>query len=1234
MASSSSDRWSKENAAPRNERPVEETERRVQRFESLVSTGTGKDPLEHWLAYMKWSQENANADGNTDTQAHFLLMERCTRTLLTIPQYKNDPRFIRVCVLYADKTSNPADVFKLLHQHDVGSEVSLFYMSWAWVAELKGDYAFCEKIYKKGLAKEATPLKLLQQRHKQFQRRMSRHWLNNSSLQQDDGAPVRGQSTKRRGDQSSSRSSRQKSSTAFAVQVDDECQASQRQESEQPKTRGGRAFQERQDTVHEHITKKLKHTDHGKAKAGPSANCGFSKELVAKDINGQECCFEEYRARGQHYKIVRKNFNCLSVEESIEDVDMEEDESTVVSKESGRRVLFAMNVSVDHDQRSFVLNASTASSTVSRFVGMAASREEETINTKFAMKELSMMFSSPAHGVDDSRNELLKRPKFNESFDGPLMEEDDNEHVNNSIVDYEEQSEAKGFQIFQHDDSKKAFQIFAEEEPALSVEKKGFQIFSEDNAVRPMEKKAFAIFSGENEAAESRPLEKKGFQVFHDENEEASRYVDKKGFQIFSDENEAAGTKQSHSIAKKRFQIFNSENEEVAKASRHIENKGFEIFSDENEAVGTKQSDSIAKKGFQIFNSENEEVAKASRRIEEKGFQIFSDENQAAGTKQSDSIVKKGFQIFNSENEEVAKASRRIEEKGFQIFNDVSIRQDSDDDSAGDEIDGGGDTASLSLFGDAMDALNDMSQTHETRRSSSSPVDSRSVPNVAERKPFRIFTDDKSSPFSIRHKDDGEEDEDSVAGEAEGGDTATLSVFGEAMDALNDMSQTKADPRPSSLSPPQTDDFRKYRPRDSGLILMDGAAFGDISVIDADASRIQLSPTLSGTEFGNTEKVDYKSLHKDDVRLSIRQLNNEACPMDGSTPFAYPETDLVITLSKKGNIVDLPNQSLPRGLKRKTSTQGEEIKVGSRTGIVKQELGRGSYGVVVLLDSTEEGVTAVKAQSPTDCLAWEYVLMKRLEERCTSDPFPFPKPLSFVSLADGALLGMTAGSKNGMNLVDVSNVYKVQTGGPVPELIALHYTARMLKHIETLHWRGKILHCDVKPDNWVMVASDSAYDDCCELVEAADLMLVDFGRAVDLISAARDGVDPMDVKLSGQATDPDMACAAMRMNLGWSFDIDTFGICASAHVLLYGTHIEMDTNRSKRWKTRKPLRRYWQKELWSEFFDTLLNDAIASRPGSLRQLRDKIEDYLKTKKKELAYLLKHQARILPKKRLE
>ena len=140
------------------------------------------DPLVHWLSYIKFHQEAYPSD----TRAQFLLMERCTRTVVAYPRYRDDVRFVRVCVLYADKTSSPSDIFKFLHQRGVGAKTALFWIAWAWVAEKADDYRFAEKIYLKGLSKKAKPTKMLEERHKQFQRRMSRHWLNNTSLDQAD----------------------------------------------------------------------------------------------------------------------------------------------------------------------------------------------------------------------------------------------------------------------------------------------------------------------------------------------------------------------------------------------------------------------------------------------------------------------------------------------------------------------------------------------------------------------------------------------------------------------------------------------------------------------------------------------------------------------------------------------------------------------------------------------------------------------------------------------------------------------------------------------------------------------------------------------------------------------------------------------------------------------------------------------------------------------------------------
>lgn len=211
------------------------------------------------------------------------------------------------------------------------------------------------------------------------------------------------------------------------------------------------------------------------------------------------------------------------------------------------------------------------------------------------------------------------------------------------------------------------------------------------------------------------------------------------------------------------------------------------------------------------------------------------------------------------------------------------------------------------------------------------------------------------------------------------------------------------------------------------------------------------------------DSLNYSQVHKNSVRAALRQLQVEARQHAIRGDVRPPDTDLTRVLSTKGFVDDMPQESVPRVLLQSSSAKGAVVSLGNLRGIVKEELGKGTYGKVVLLESNDDPTViavAVKAQAPTDCLALEYVILNALQERVEphcKGHFPFPRALSFVSVGDGALLGMTNASTSGINLVDLVNVYKVLEDTPVPELIALHYTVLMLKIIETLHWHGKIL---------------------------------------------------------------------------------------------------------------------------------------------------------------------------------
>ena len=76
-----------------------------------------------------------------------------------------------------------------------------------------------------------------------------------------------------------------------------------------------------------------------------------------------------------------------------------------------------------------------------------------------------------------------------------------------------------------------------------------------------------------------------------------------------------------------------------------------------------------------------------------------------------------------------------------------------------------------------------------------------------------------------------------------------------------------------------------------------------------------------------------------------------------------------------------------------------------------------------------------------------------------------------------------------------------------------------------------------------------------EILQGAGIRLIDFGRAVDLRAIDNEGDEI--VGFFGNAAGQDMECAAMLEERPWKEDIDTFGVCACAHVLLWGTHIKL-----------------------------------------------------------------------------
>ena len=896
--------------------------------------------------------------------------------------------------------------------------------------------------------------------------------------------------------------------------------------------------------------------------------CGFDKTLCEKDEDGQECCFEEARMRARYYKLVSpdQDFNLLKVERppakphhsqddsamdvdasSIDDVDMEADdddddaahnvtmESAGAAKldvsvhhksafhssdvngtgiESSRkapmpmpkRVLFggfdSTVASIGGNSQTNLSAVSAASSTVDErhATGVAMGKEEETINTKFAMKELSMMFASPAGGADD--------------FDAPL----------------------------------------------------GRSMIGGGGNIASASKPLFSLHTARKVKCNlTPPSEAKSSSV-----DDTADNGDTATFSVVAD-------------------LVNGGNGGESSAPPLASSAGgFEIFCDENQpdggAAGGATSGATSSAG---------------------GFEIFCDENQgddnapsAAPATSSSAAL---FSIYQDPT---------IGHDGHQAaggtLNDSSV----DDSSCADDE---GATATLGEIGEAFTDL---------------------IAASGEEKPSSMGNSEAGSGgagFSIF--EDGAGESGDADGKPAAGATgaAGFSIF---VDGDDDTGTVNISPREHNLNDEDTTN-----------------GFGAV-----DISRIAPCDDMTGTISSSLDFAAAAPLQRNQESITsikfgpywVRSVKSAARSIAASFNSRSRRTS---------HLIDCRDMEVPRCIRGKSPVKGAEIDLDEVTAVVQQKLGEGGFGVVMLCHSKNDGESfagqeslALKVQTPTSCLAHEHNMLRILEERIPFDdggsgsrrrgsrkrrsssgsasgnsstmtesvPHPYPRAFSYVQFDNGALLGMSSASSSGVNLIDVVNAY-LRKKEPIPELIAIQYTSRMLLHLEKLHCVGKILHNDVKPDNWVVSGNNGI-----------DVTLVDFGRSVDLVKAGKG--DHLSVLFTGNEAAQDMACPPMRQEEPWLFETDAYGLAASSILLLYSAHLDITQKADGKWAPVKSLRRYWASSLWNRIFSELLNAKSGDVPALMRDIRRDFEAYLDegNRRSHVQALLVHQETLLPK----
>ncbi|RKP12694.1 Mad3/BUB1 homology region 1-domain-containing protein, partial [Piptocephalis cylindrospora] len=125
------------------------------------------DPLEVHYRYVRWIQDNY-PQGQSAESNLLPVLERLTRSFRQDRRYRNDPRYIRCWILYAQNISDPNVVFEYMQVNDLGQDLAAYYEEYSIHLEEIGRINKADELYRIGIERKVEPLNRLRRRYKEF----------------------------------------------------------------------------------------------------------------------------------------------------------------------------------------------------------------------------------------------------------------------------------------------------------------------------------------------------------------------------------------------------------------------------------------------------------------------------------------------------------------------------------------------------------------------------------------------------------------------------------------------------------------------------------------------------------------------------------------------------------------------------------------------------------------------------------------------------------------------------------------------------------------------------------------------------------------------------------------------------------------------------------------------------------------------------------------------------------
>ncbi|XP_060104309.1 mitotic checkpoint serine/threonine-protein kinase BUB1 [Heteronotia binoei] len=301
-----------------------------------------------------------------------------------------------------------------------------------------------------------------------------------------------------------------------------------------------------------------------------------------------------------------------------------------------------------------------------------------------------------------------------------------------------------------------------------------------------------------------------------------------------------------------------------------------------------------------------------------------------------------------------------------------------------------------------------------------------------------------------------------------------------------------------------------------------------------------------------------------------------------------------------------------------------QLRLGSTSFHIDCLLGEGAFAhvyqasILDMANTRNNQKVILKVQKPAS--PWEFYIATQLTERLKpSLRHLFIQFYSAHFFRNGSILVGELYSYG--TLLNTINIYRKLPEKVMPQALVIYFTIKILHMVEELHKCG-IIHGDIKPDNFIF-GEMFLDDDTCDVDSVSHgLAVIDFGQSIDM------NLFPEGTVFTGKCETSGFQCIEMLMCKPWNYQTDYFGIAGTVYCLLFGTYMKV-RNEEGIWKPEGVFRRIPHAEVWSDFFQTLLNVPDCNHLPSLRALRTRLKDLflttytnkVKTLRNRLAVLL-------------